>query len=175
MRHLVDCPGDRDPDVCEGWGWAAEGRERPAHSLGLTCLTQELQVLLPRWPGFNLHKFSIRVFPVNHLLVLRANPVFSVIHKYIPMSAKKRHQKSRSSEGRKTESVSVIWGAPGWCSPTPAGTGSPRGVGLCNTSENRSSSQHLRAAHVLIKTTQHGPMAALGNLHGHPLQGSQLG
>ena len=66
------------------WGLAV-------HGLDLRH-TQECQVLLSWQSGFDLHKFSIGVFPVNHLLVLRADPVFSVVHKYISMSANQKQQ-----------------------------------------------------------------------------------
>jgi hypothetical protein len=56
----------------------------------------------------------------SHLLVLTANPVFSVIHKYISMSENQKHQKLRLSEDRKTMSIfewfgePKLWSGPPW-------------------------------------------------------------
>lgn len=70
------------------------------------CPTQEFQVLLSWWSSLDLHEFSISVFSVNYLLVLRANPVFSVVHKYISMSVNQKHQKLKLPGHRENLSAS---------------------------------------------------------------------
>ena len=64
-------------------------------------------MLLLWWSSFDLHKFSIGVFPVNHFLVLRADPVFSVVHEYISVSANQKQQEFKLLEGRETLSASA--------------------------------------------------------------------
>ena len=82
------------------------------HSCDL-CHTQECQMLLSWRSSFDLYKFSIGVFPVNHFLVLRADPVFSVVHEYISVSANQKQQELKLLEGRKTLSASAWFGGAG--------------------------------------------------------------